>query len=128
MTGKLVLGLGCRKGESADVLRQLVKSTLAKGEVSDSALSVVATLDGKQLEPAIAMLSRSLGLTVVTFSAARLEEETPRLANPSDVVFRETGCHGVAEAAALAAAGEGAWLLVEKQVLDGCTAAIAMRA
>ena len=36
--------------------------------------------------------------------AAALEAETPRLANPSAVVFREVGCHGVAEAAALAAA------------------------
>ncbi len=35
-------------------------------------------------------------------SAAELEAETPRLENPSDVVFAEVGCHGVAEAAALA--------------------------
>ena len=38
-----------------------------------------------------------------TFSTARLLEETPRLANPSEIVFRETGCWGVAEGAALAA-------------------------
>ena len=35
------------------------------------------------------------------FDSATLERETPRLANPSEVVFREVGSHGVAEAAAL---------------------------
>ena len=39
------------------------------------------------------------------FDAATLERETPRLRNPSDVVFAEVGCHGVAEGAAMAAAG-----------------------
>lgn len=62
---------------------------------------------------------------LVTFPAARLETETPRLANPSDIVFAHTGCHGVAEAAALAQAGAGGRLVVEKTKSVHATVAIA---
>jgi cobalt-precorrin 5A hydrolase/precorrin-3B C17-methyltransferase len=54
--------------------------------------------------------------------------ETPRLKNPSDVVFRQVGCHGVAEAAALAAIGESAVLIMPKMKSLHATAAIARMA
>ena len=59
------------------------------------------------------------------FSAKELEAETPRLANPSEVVFVEVGCHGVAEAAALRAAGPNGALVIEKQKSANATVAIA---
>jgi cobalt-precorrin 5A hydrolase/precorrin-3B C17-methyltransferase len=59
------------------------------------------------------------------FSAKRLERETPRLANPSETVFRAVGCHGVAEAAALAAAGPRGELIVAKAASRRATVAIA---
>ena len=37
------------------------------------------------------------------FDAVTLEAQTPHLQNPSEIVFKEVGCHGVAEGAALAA-------------------------
>ncbi len=49
------------------------------------------------------------------FDVATLEAETPRLANPSKVVFDEIGCHGVSEAAALAAAGADGTLEITKR-------------
>lgn len=116
-----VLGLGCRKGASPAAMRQLVETMLG----GDKAISLIATIEGKEQEPAIAALAVALSVPMITFTAARLEQETPRLANPSEVVFRETGCHGVAESSALAAAGEGARLILEKQVFEGCTAALA---
>lgn len=100
---------------------QLVERVLA----DERTITAIATIDGKQQEPAIVAAAARLSVPIFTFSAARLNEETPRLANPSEVVFRETGCHGVAEASALAAAGTHGHLLVEKQVFDGCTAALA---
>ena len=57
---------------------------------------------------------------------ARLLEETPRLANPSEIVFRETGCWGVAEGAALAAVGVAGRLAVPKQKGDRVTCALAL--
>lgn len=59
------------------------------------------------------------------FGADRLEAEAPRLQNPSDIVFAEVGCHGVAEGAALAAAGQSGALRVPKQKSERATAAIA---
>ncbi len=59
------------------------------------------------------------------FDPARLEAETPRLANPSDRVFREVGCHGVAEGAALAAAGPEGELIVAKTKSARATCAVA---
>ena len=49
----------------------------------------------------------------------------PRLANPSALVFRATGCHGVAEGAALAAVGPAGELLVAKTRSARATLAIA---
>jgi len=59
------------------------------------------------------------------FDAATLETETPRLQNPSDIVFAEVGCHGVAEGAALAAVGAAGDLMVPKQKSKRATCAIA---
>jgi cobalt-precorrin 5A hydrolase/precorrin-3B C17-methyltransferase len=70
-------------------------------------------------------VARHYGVSLVTFTAARLEAETPRLDNPSDIVFAHTGCHGVAEAAALAQAGDTAQLVLGKTKSAHATVAIA---
>jgi cobalt-precorrin 5A hydrolase / precorrin-3B C17-methyltransferase len=54
-----------------------------------------------------------------------LEQEMPRLVNPSDVVFAEVGCHGVAEGAALAAVGASGKLIAPKVKTKRVTAALA---
>jgi cobalt-precorrin 5A hydrolase/precorrin-3B C17-methyltransferase len=60
------------------------------------------------------------------FDAATLEAEAPRLANPSEKVFAEVGCHGVAEGAALALAGPEGRLLVPKRKSANATCALAV--
>jgi len=54
-----------------------------------------------------------------------LEAEAPRLANPSEIVFAEVGCHGVSEGAALAVAGKDGALIVDKRKSRSTTCAIA---
>lgn len=125
MPNSIVIGLGCRRGASPVDMQTLLDRTLLEAGIASLRLTALATLTGKEDEPAIQALATLLDLPVTTFSAARLEEETPRLANPSDVVFRETGCHGVAEAAALALAGANGRLIVPKRMLNGCTLALA---
>ena len=51
--------------------------------------------------------------------------EKPRLANPSAAVFKATGCWGVAEGAALAAAGPEGSLIVPKGKSARATVAVA---
>ena len=117
---RLVLGLGCERGTPDAELLDLAETVLA-GRV----VFAVATLDMRAGEPAMLAVARRLDVPLVTFDAARLEAETPRLANPSAVVFAHAGCHGVAEAAALAAAGAGGRLVVPKTKSARATAAIA---
>lgn len=122
----IAVGIGCRRGADPRALEQLVEQVLIEAGVPASDLGALGTITGKENEPAVLSLSARLGLPVTAFSPERLERETPRLLTPSDIVFRETGCHGVAEAAALALAGDKARLVVPKRVGDGCTVAVAV--
>lgn len=119
-----VLGVGCARGADVFELDLLVTQTLAEANIAPGAIAAVATLDLKADEPAVNALAAKLGVPLRLFTAAELEALTPRLANPSDVVFAEVGTHGVSEAAALAAA-EGADLVVAKQKTANTTCAIA---
>ena len=122
----LTLGVGCARNCAADELIDLVVTTLAQAGVAAGAVKAIYTLDLKADEPAVHALSRALGLPVRVFDAAALEAETPRLANPSEVVFAEVGCHGVSEAAALAGAGGQSALHVEKVKTANATCALAV--
>lgn len=117
----LVIGLGCERGTPAAELLDLALSIVT----DPRQVAFVATLDARAQEPAMHAVARHFAVPLVTFPAARLEAETPRLANPSDLVFAHTGCHGVAEAAALAQAGAGGRLIVEKTKSAHATVAMA---
>ena len=121
----LALGVGCERDTPAAEVDQLVAETLAAEALAPGAVACVVSLDLKMDEPAVHALARALGVPARFFTAAELEAQAPRLAIPSEVVFRETGCHGVAEGAALAAAGPGALLVVAKVKGERCTVAVA---
>ena len=123
--GVLALGLGCERGCAPDELIGLVERTLDAGGLAPEALACVASLDVKADEPAVRAVADTLGVPLRLFDAAALERETPRLTAPSDVVFRAVGCHGVAEAAALACAGAEGTLAVPKTKSARGTCAVA---
>ena len=124
----LALGVGCERGTDGDELIALAQETLADAGLAAAAVASVVSLDLKADEEAVHALADHLGVPARFFTAAELEAEAPRLANPSDVVFAEVGCHGVAEGAALAAAGPdslGGVLAVEKRKSAHATCAVA---
>lgn len=121
----LALGVGCERGTPAEDLIAHVLGVLGEAELSPKAIACVVSLDVKADEAAVHALATHLGVPARFFPPWRLEEETPRLANPSDVVFAEVGCHGVAEGAALAAAGRDSTLVVPKVKGPRCTVAVA---
>lgn len=121
---RFALGVGCERGVAADELRDLVERTLADAGLSARALAGVFSVDLKMDEPAVHALAQALGLPARFFAPPALEALTPRLANPSATVFREVGCHGVSEAAALAAAGAEGTLRVPKTRSKRATCAI----
>jgi cobalt-precorrin 5A hydrolase/precorrin-3B C17-methyltransferase len=98
---------------------------LHANDIAKGAIACVASIDLKADEPAIIQAANRLGVPLRVFTAAELEAEAPCLANPSDVVFAEVGCHGVSEGAALAASGADAKLAVEKTKTLTATCAIA---
>ncbi|MFO0998033.1 MAG: precorrin-3B C(17)-methyltransferase [Alphaproteobacteria bacterium] len=121
----LALGVGCARNTEPEELRRLVFDTLAAHSLAPDAVATVVSIDLKSDEPAVHDVARALGVPARFFDAPRLEEERPRLANPSEAVFRETGCHGVAEGAALAAAGPEGLLVVPKTKSANATCAVA---
>ena len=122
----LHLGLGASRGCPQDEMAALVEVQLAAAGLSPRAIAGVYSLDLKADECAILDLAASLGLRLSVFDAPRLEQETPRLSQPSDIVFAEVGCHGVAEGAALAAAGPAATLILPKKRDAHATMAVAI--
>ncbi|MGE0116898.1 MAG: precorrin-3B C(17)-methyltransferase [Dongiaceae bacterium] len=121
----LAVGVGCERGASADELRALVMQCLDSANLSSLSVAGVFSIALKAAEPAIHEVAATLAAPARFFAAADLLVETPRLTERSDIVFRETGCWGVAEGAALAAAGPDADLVVPKQRSARATCAVA---
>lgn len=124
----LALGVGCERGTDPIELSELAHASLAEAGLAAQSVACVVSLDLKADEAAVHALAAELGVPARFFTAAELEAQTPRLAHPSEVVFAETGCHGVAEGAALAAAGTEATLVAAKAKSARATCAIARSA
>ncbi|MDJ0946726.1 MAG: precorrin-3B C(17)-methyltransferase [Kiloniellales bacterium] len=120
----LALGVGCERGCAAGELIDLVGSRLQEAGIAAGAVAGVFSLDLKADEPAVHALAEDLDLPARFFDAAVLQAETPRLATPSEAVFREVGVHGVAEGAALAAVGEAGVLILPKAKSARATCAL----
>jgi len=122
----LALGVGCERDTAPKELDALVRRTLVDAGLSESSVALVCSIDLKADEPAVQAVADRLGVPARFFPAVVLERETPRLMHSSDIVFRETGCHGVAEGAALAAVGRRGSLVVAKRKSRRATCAVAL--
>ncbi len=121
----LAIGVGCVRNVPPEILFNHVLLLLEKYKLSLNSVAVVSTVDLKADEPAVLALAQTLSVPARFLPVAELEALTPRLSHPSEVVFRAVGCHGVAEAAALAAAGPDGRLVVKKHCGQQVTCAIA---
>ena len=124
----LALGMGCERGCDPVEAIELAEKALAESGYARQSLAAIVSLDLKADEAAIQAVAAHFGVPARFFDAATLERETSRLKNPSEVVFAEVGCHGVAEGAALAAVGATGELVFPKIKSKGATAAIARSA
>ena len=123
---KITLGVGCARNCDTDELLELVANTLAEKSLSFGAVHSINTIGLKADEPSINDLAKLYDVPMRLFTADELEAETPRLVNPSDVVFKEVGTHGVSEAAALAQVGSTGELIIAKRKTKNATCAVAM--
>lgn len=122
----LALGVGAEFGVPAAALQALADGCLVESGLARAAIACVVSIDLKAAEPAVHALAADLGVPARFFSGPRLAEETERLSTRSEPVFRATGCWGVAEGAALAAAGAGGRLLLPKHKGERATCAVAI--
>jgi cobalt-precorrin 5A hydrolase/precorrin-3B C17-methyltransferase len=121
----LALGIGCERDLPPAQAIAAVDQMLAEAGLAHEAIATVVSLDLKADEVAVHAVAQHLCRPARFFTAERLEQETPRLQTPSEIVFKEVGCHGVAEGAALAAAGPDSKLILPKQIHGRLTLAIA---
>ena len=119
----MVLGLGARSGVPERELAEAVDAALAAAGLHPTGIAVLATLDRRAADSAIIALARRYGWQLVAFPATDLAAVA--VPNPSPLVAAAVGSAGVAEAAALLAAGPQARLVLTKRAYPRVTIAIA---
>nr|WP_205648822.1 precorrin-3B C(17)-methyltransferase [Acuticoccus kandeliae] len=122
---RLVIGMGAERGASAEAAIALAETALAEAGLDPRAVALVTSLDKKADEAALHAVAAHCDAPFRVFDAATLAAEEPRLTTRSEIVRAAVGVAGVAEAAALAAAGPDGNLIVPKRKQDGLTLAIA---
>lgn len=96
---RYVLGMGCDKGCPESYLQALIDQYITPEQLSQ--VVAIASINLKQNEPALLALSQRLNLPFSCYPAETLNTVADQLSYKSAIVFREVGCYGVAEAAAL---------------------------
>ena len=122
----VVVGAGCIRDCAPKELTELVMRELESADINQAAIAGVFSIDLKADEPALHALAAALDVPFRVYDARQLAAQAPNLANPSETVEREVGTPGVAEAAALAAAGEGGTLIHPKVKSTNATMALAL--
>ncbi len=123
MSASVTIGVGCRTGCAAEVVESLVRDALAR--VPDAIPLGLFTIEDKRGEAGLADAARRLGLKLVLLSRAVLRDQAGSVRTVSGGSERRFGVPSVAEAAALAGAGTGAVLVVERMVRKDATCAVA---
>jgi cobalt-precorrin 5A hydrolase len=109
----LVVGVGCDRGTPPELVARGVDTLLAEHGLSAKSVRALATIDVKADEPALLALADARRWPLLTYSAGELDAQ-PGIENPSETVKRHVGSRGVAEPAALRAAGAAKLLVAKK--------------
>lgn len=122
------IGMGCERGCPLAFLQSLF-AQICKEMDAAITYSGLASIDLKADEVGLLELSNCLNLELHLFSALALRQVEHLLSTKSEIVFKEVGCYGVAESAALCCAtkltGMPAELVLVKQKNARATIAVA---
>jgi cobalt-precorrin 5A hydrolase len=121
----IVAGIGCRKGASQAEVEAALDSALTQAKQPRESLRLIATSDGKASEPGIVAAAEARGVPLVRVTPAELEAAGSRTQSSSPRVKEMFGVPSVAEAAALAAAGSKAKLILPRIAVGPVTCALA---
>ncbi|MBR5366409.1 MAG: cobalt-precorrin 5A hydrolase [Clostridia bacterium] len=121
----VTLGIGCRRGISAEAIREAVSEALASARIDPRAVCRVASIDVKRDEAGLAEYTGDIGAELVFYTAEELAAVPGDFAE-SEFVKKTVGVGNVCERAAVLGAGIGK-LLIGKTAHDGVTVAAAVR-
>lgn len=117
----LHLGIGCRRGTSAEQIRDAVEQMLRSNGIDRRAIKCVASIDLKSDEAGLLEFCDAWHLPVDFYSAERLRAVAGEF-TPSEFVAQTTGVDNVCERAACI---DAARLIVQKCACNGVTVALA---
>jgi cobalt-precorrin 5A hydrolase len=120
----MIAGVGCRRGTSAAAIETAIAAALAQAGLASNGLDVLATAEFKSHEPGIAAAAAARGVPLIYVARADLARAGGR-ATHSRRVAGLVGVGSVAEAAALAAGGPAARLVVRRIAIGPATCALA---
>jgi cobalt-precorrin 5A hydrolase len=120
----IIAGIGCRKGTPASEIETAVSAALARAGLDRATIGMIATSAAKRAEPGIAGAAAVLGVPLAVVPPADLAAAGERVATRSQRVLMLAGVPSVAEAAALAAGGAAARLIVPRIVVGAATCAL----
>ena len=118
----IYLGIGCRKNTSVERIEAAATECFEKAGIDPRALVCAASIDLKKDEPGLLAFCEKQGIPLRIFTREELAG-VQGSKNGSEFVEQVTGVDNVCERSALAAGGER--LILEKQVREGVTTAIA---
>jgi cobalt-precorrin 5A hydrolase len=120
----IVAGVGCRKGAQAADIEAAIVAAFARAGIAISELHLIATSAAKSHEPGIAAAASAIGVPLVLIAQRDLAAAGARTTTKSARVIALTGVPSVAEAAALAAGGPAARLMVPRIAVGPATCAL----
>ena len=123
----LAIGVGCRSGVSGGVIAGLIERALDVAARPGTPAAVFTVVDKAQ-EPGIGEAAAALGLALVHLPRTALAAVADKVATRSEKVIELFGVPSIAEGAALAGAGPGGRLVVERMADRGATVAVAIGA
>jgi cobalt-precorrin 5A hydrolase len=121
----IVAGIGCRRGTPAAAIETVITAALARAGLAYGTLDVIAVPAAKEDEPGIAQAAASLGVRLVLVPQLELKLAGSRVETRSKRVMDLMGVPCVAEAAALAAGGPAARLVLARIAVGSATCALA---
>jgi cobalt-precorrin 5A hydrolase len=121
----IVAGVGCRKGAQAGEIQAAITAAFARAGVAASELRLIATSAAKGGEPGIVAAASAIGVPLVLIATGDLTAAGVRATTRSERVIALAGVPSVAEAAALAAAGPVARLVLPRIAVGPATCALA---
>ena len=121
----LHLGIGCRRGTPAELIKSLVEKTFAEHDIDIRSVKRIASIDVKSDEEGLLAFAEGLAVPTAFYTAEELQQMQGDF-SASAFVQSQVGVDNVCERAAVLSAGDSAKLIVRKTAADGVTVAVAL--